>query len=361
MSGLGNDEDREKAARDASLDIAIGDADIADNLLGPVSVSGSPLENLIGSLNLELKALGSGGEARNSTLAVRYDYRKAVRSVLEDDPVRFSGFKAGFAASGNVAFRPGGNPRDFLDTAFSLGYFSSWGGAMTLDASSADFLNQLEDEIAAVRDVDKLMADDSWLEFKDFLGSRLSDQYYLGAGLEAGLESDQRFKTKQFTFGMDLGLVPRGWGSDSFLGKINVFDYVPAFLRVLSGQDSRWSPRGSGFPTFNMGLKRVMPRDNGLRAGAGDKSDFWRYDIEISFGSSLGRWRGGHVVWENNFRYYAEIGSSETVRREGLDDHIYFVTAITIPNGMFISYSTGRLPLDAKSDQVYELGFSYRF
>ncbi len=356
-------EDREKAVRNALLDIALNNADVAnDLLLQNITGYSSPLGRLVENLNLRLNALEGGNEEEGTTLAVNYDYQKAVRKVFENDANRFTGLKGSFAARGNIAFQSIKNPRDFLDTTLNLGYFSSWGGVVDIaDNAFYDKANDIEDNLTEIKELYTLLRNDEWQDFKDLVGSHLSNQYYLGVGLDAGFESDQRFETKHLTFGLDLDLVPRGWGQDSFLGKINVLDYVPALIRMLSGQDSQWSPRGSGFPTLNTALKRVLPQDDDPRAEAGDESDFWRYEIEIGFSSLLGRWKDRNVTWESNVRYYSEINPDKSIKRAGLNDYTYFVTAVTIANGMFISYSTGKLPFDTKNDQVYELGFSYQF
>ena len=363
LLGLGK-EDRGKATRKVLLDTALSNVNVANDLLRNVAGSSSPFGRLIENLNLKLKALEGGEEEEGTALAVNYDYQKAVRKVFADDASRFSGIKGGFAARGNVAFQSSRNPRDFLDTALNLSYFSNWGGVVNKTENTEYILKErykLVRKLTGYKDFDKLLASDEWRDFKERVISNLSDQYYLSIALDSGLESDQRFETKQLTFGLDGSLVLRGWGQDSFLGKINIFDYVPALLRVWSGQDSQWSPRGSGFPTFYIGLKRVLPQDADPRSKAGDGSDFWRYEIDIGFSSLLGRWKGQNVTWGSNFRHYSEINSDNSVKRAGLDNYTYLVTSVTITNGMFVSYSTGKLPFDTKSDQIYELGFSYQF
>lgn len=362
LAGIENPEDRNRAIKDALFDVALDNIDVANGLLRSVSSGTTPLGRLFEDLNIELKAFESDDNDKDTALGVGYDYEKAARKEFRNEANRFSGLKGSFSARGNVAFQSSKNPRDFLETKLSLAYFSSRGGVLgETDEAFAQELNDLEDKLVEYEDLDALLNSAEWRRFKDLTADHLTDQFYYAAAIDAGLESDQKFDVKQFTFGLDIGLIPRGWGEKSFLGSINVFDYIPALIRVWSGQDKSFIPRGSGFPTVNLGFDRVQPQDEDPRNEAGDDSDFWRYDIEIGFSSLLGRWNGANVTWENNFRHYAEINADDTTEDAGLDDYTYFVSAVTMANGMFISYSTGELPFDTKSDQVYEVGLKYRF
>ena len=359
---FGNIQEPDKVMREALLGIALGNTAIANDLLGMTHGTGSLLGRLVENLNLKIKALDGGSGQGTTALGMEYNYQKDIRSVLTDDSEQFSGVKGGFSAQGTIAFHASKNPRDFLETNISLGYFYSRGGVMTAtDEARRDAFNELEDKLVEIKDADALSASEEWKKFRSFVGQHLSDQYYLGANLDASLESDQRFTTKQFALGADLIVVPRGWGRETVLARMNIFDYLPALLRTWSGHDAAWSPSGSGFPTLKIGFKRVLPQDADPRTKALGKSSYWRHDIEAGFSSLLGRWKGTTVTWENNFRHYAEVDPNEAVRKAKLDKFTYFVTAVTLENGMFISYSTGKLPFDTETDKVFELGFDYRF
>ena len=358
----GEIQEPDKVLREALLGIALGNIAIANDLLGMTHGADSFLGRLVENLNLRINALDAGSEQGTTALGMEYDYQKDMRSVLADDREQFSVVKGSFSARGTIAFHTSKNPQDFLETTLSLGYFYSRGGVMTAtDEAYRDALNELEDKLVEIEDADALSASEEWKKFRALVGEHLSDQYYLGANLDAGLESNQRFTAKQFALGVDLGVVPRGWGRDTVLARINIFDYLPALLRAWSGHEAAWSPSGSGFPSLKIGFKRILPQDEDPRTKASGKSSYWRYDIEAGFASSLGRWKGTTVTWENNFRHYAEVDPNEAVRNAKLDKFTYFVSAVTFGNGMFISYSTGKLPFDTQTAKVYELGFDYRF
>ena len=359
---VGNAKEPDKALREELLNTALGNIGVANDLLGMSHGASSLVGRRFENLNLKIVVFDSGSEQKGTALGVEYSYQESIRTVLTDEGNQFSGLKGSFSAQGTLAFHANKNPRDFLESSFALGYFYSRGGVVTTtDDAYSNALEELEIKLAEFEDVDALSSSEEWKKFRTLIGQHLSDQYYLSAELDAGLESDQRFTTKQLVLGVELGIVPRGWGRETTLAKMNVFDYLPALLRVWSGVDAVWSPSGSGFPTLHIGFKRVLPQDKDPRTDVAGKSSYWRYDIETGLGSVLGRWKGGTVRWENNFRHYAEVDPNEAVETADLDKYTYFVSAVSLGNGMFMSYSTGKLPFDAKADKVYELGFDYRF
>ena len=59
--------------------------------------------------------------------------------------------------------------------------------------------------------------------------------------------------------------------------------------------------------------------------------------------------------------YYRELSPSSVIKAAGLDERFYVSAAIVAPNGVFVSYRSGDLPFDLKSQVVYELGFHTYF
>jgi hypothetical protein len=47
------------------------------------------------------------------------------------------------------------------------------------------------------------------------------------------------------------------------------------------------------------------------------------------------------------------------VKSLGLDDFSFYTIVLGGSQGVYVSYSDGRLPLDAASDQVFELGYQF--
>lgn len=189
----------------------------------------------------------------------------------------------------------------------------------------------------------------------------MTNQLFLRGSAEGGLESNQDFTLKQYTYGANLSIIAKGWGKDSWIGHANILDYIPAALRVLSGTDSNFEPRGSAFPTFMIGFDQVMPQDMDPRAVVGDTSDFTRLRAEIGFRTSVGQWENDSIFLEANIRHYQEINASNAVKAADLDTNTFFTLALQLPMNTYVAYTTGKLPLDQENDQVYEAGFKYKF
>jgi hypothetical protein len=120
-------------------------------------------------------------------------------------------------------------------------------------------------------------------------------------------------------------------------------------------------PRGSVFPPFLLAIDQVSPKDDDPRELAGDDSDFARLRFEAAYKTQVGHINGEATFFEADFRHYQEINPSETIKDVSLDQYTALSFALLLPKGMYISYTTGKLPLDAEEDRIYELGFNYSF
>jgi hypothetical protein len=179
--------------------------------------------------------------------------------------------------------------------------------------------------------------------------------------VKSGLESNQSFDDKQYYYGLQSGFDIKAWNPDSALAQFNILDYPFALTRMIMGNDPRWMPRGSALPTFLVGIDQVIPQDADPRTLAGDDSAFPRFRFEAAYRTLVGHVGGQPAFFEVNFRHYHEIGASETVVSASLDRYTYVAAALLLPKGMYVSYSAGKLPLDAEDDRVFELGFHYGF
>jgi hypothetical protein len=81
----------------------------------------------------------------------------------------------------------------------------------------------------------------------------------------------------------------------------------------------------------------------------------------MAFRSEFGEFLGGPTFLETNVRYYWELDASDTVKTAGLDEFVYFTSAIIFPKNIYFSYTTGHLPFDSQDDQVIKVGFRYSF
>ena len=62
-----------------------------------------------------------------------------------------------------------------------------------------------------------------------------------------------------------------------------------------------------------------------------------------------------------DYRIYDEIAPSASIRAAHLNRFEYFSMGFEMKNGASFSYTTGKLPLDRKSDQVFDIGYKFKF
>ena len=75
----------------------------------------------------------------------------------------------------------------------------------------------------------------------------------------------------------------------------------------------------------------------------------------------VARWEGDPIFFSANYRIYKEINAIAAVKNADLASFDYFVATLGPTDGAFISYTTGKLPLDATNDHVYMIGFKTHF
>jgi hypothetical protein len=352
---------------DTLVKIAINEAnqEIGRRLLGSETSQDPLLAKILKGADIKLKIFESDDEDESSSLGFEYSYSKDIANyAFNPEKVEHSGFALNLAATGNVAFKQEVNPNDFLDTNISFVWFLSKGGVLPKQLDFA-LLNKLEDTAAEANTIQELNNLAEWKTLSETIRKNLSDQFYFDVSATGGLEADQTFDHKQYYYGLHAGILAKGWNSDkSFFARFNILDYPAALLRWISGVDKQWRPRGSAFPEFLIGVDHVDPNEETPRETlAGDDSSFERIRFEASFRTLAAAFNNADVFLEANYRYYQEINPSYRVEAEGLDVYSYFTIALVMPkaNGLYVSYTTGKLPLDSKDDQVYELGFKYQF
>ena len=79
------------------------------------------------------------------------------------------------------------------------------------------------------------------------------------------------------------------------------------------------------------------------------------------FRTFVSRIEGENIFFNANVRYYREINASAAIKAANLDEYFYFVGALQSTSGFYVSYARGKLPFDAVSDEVYAVGFHYKF
>ena len=311
-----------------------------------------PRSPFLADLNLEFKTFKAGDNDSLSGYGFAYFLsRDLTRNRLGDTQ---AGMSFSFLSEGNVAFQRDINPKDFLDSEFSFHLFKSFGGTIRVNSDEyKDKLNELEIGLAGIEDPKALQNSPEMERFISLLSQGLRDQFYVDLSMVGGIESSQDFTTTQYTYGGQLGIKLNLW-KHTYL---NLFDWPFSVVRTLSGYDQELQPRGGTFPTVLVTLDRVHPSDNDEREMLGVTSDFTRISGEATFRTEVAR----SSYFEANLRYYREINPPEEIEDSGLGQSTYISAALFAPAGVYVSYSTGRLPLDVVDTKTYELGFRYKF
>ncbi|MEQ1891167.1 MAG: hypothetical protein ABL998_01385 [Planctomycetota bacterium] len=281
---------------------------------------------LLQDLSIEFKIFtDSNGE---SSPGISYDIERSViegRVDLE------------FMARGNVAFERDFNPVDFLETRLSVAYDGSH--ELSEPQGTGTDPNDLE-----------LIA---------------GDLLHFNLALQAGLESNQSFTEKQYTYGASLD----AWAKISERKTVwwNVFDYPAAALRALSGYEDEgfqpvqgFFPKASyGLPAISLGIDQVNVDENDPRAAAGDTSDFARFRFEASMRSPVMILGDEEIFLSADYRLFRELGASDAIEAADLDSFDFAGLALFDARGFFVRYTTGMLPFDNEDAQAYELGWSF--
>ncbi len=317
---------------------------------------------ILRDIQFQFKTFSTHGQDSLSSLGFSYDFAKDInKRYFSRQGSSVLGQAVSVQARGNVAFDASANPEDFLESALSVSIFGSHGGAVESSDSVRTLLNRLENVLVAIETEESLNASAARMQFFDIAQSHLSTQVYWSIGGTGALESNQRFTTKQYVYGFDASFDVKAWNRYSVLASLNVFDWPFALIRWLSGMDTDFTPLGSTFPTLRAGIKRVDPRDGDPRYAVDSSGAYNRINVEAAFRTPVGSLVGNEAYFEADVRYYREINPSAAIIAAHLERQSYFTGALTLSNGFFVSYTTGRLPFDAKDDQIYELGFKYKF
>ena len=304
------------------------------------------------ALELKFKTFNISGDSV-SRIGLGYSFEEQTKSfIIHEGLEHTSALFLRVRADGQLGLQRKVIPDDFLDTQFSAHLYLSKGGLSNRLVTDTAAVRELrfkrlkelqQSDSPDLTEVDRLLTADIQL--------LLRPQFYLDLSLTGSYEASQDFKSSQLVYGANFGFDFKPWGA-SFA---NMFDYPFALFRWIAGVDN-WQPRATSFPTILIGLDRVDPIDHEDRKMAQDLSPFTRFKAEVAFRTPL--FEGLYV--STNLRYYKELNPSTAILEAALDEHAYFTVALTARNGVYVSYTTGKLPFDRQNDQLYEIGWDYK-
>jgi hypothetical protein len=151
------------------------------------------------------------------------------------------------------------------------------------------------------------------------------------AGLYIKYETNQTFDDKQFVYGVNGELSHRD------LFRSNDF----AFLQVKVGTVD---------PTNDEARQAIL---------GNDLDSYDRVDIEIVYQFQIKK--GFLDTFEINYRYFKEINAMPEIKSESLDDFRLITYHLGLTNQMYLAYSSGELPFNQKDNQIFEIGYTYKF
>jgi hypothetical protein len=330
------------------------------NFIDQAMKSDSTKWKFLNDLNVQFKTF-QATDNQPAALGLTYDFNFDYAKFTEKDNHRDS-HSFNLTAKGNIAFNKKLNPTDFLETKVDYRWSQFFGGVIKSKDDTAVFtrLNNLEDKLVKIKDMKSSEAIALWDDFSDNLV--LSNQFYYSLAPKFALESNQDFTKTQFTPGLMVDLGAKAWKKNSTLSSLNVFDYPFALLRLITGTDKKFTVYGSTIPTVQLGFDYVIPSSDTTRTKLTGNSDpFPRIKFETSFRTFIARVKKENIFFNANYRYYKELNAPSTVTKANLAIHSYFVMALQSTSGFFVSYANGKLPFDAKKDEVYAIGFNYKF
>ncbi len=309
--------------------------------------------------DVELKVFENDGQDRS--LGAAYGYDKSIAGNVSFE--NLSGYDLNLALKGNVAFDDKANPDDFLTSKLGVRLFGALGGASAEVSDSVDgALADIGDQIAEETDIDKIRELVRKRNALERLSGLSMAWVYGKVNFNGGLEANQRFTARNYTAGLRAVVDIKSWEDGDGLSQWSIFDFPFAVVRMLSGYDDKWRPRGSALPTFAAVLDYVNPDGMGPRVMvAGDTSEFWRFGSEVSFKTPLSYINKTPYYFNASYRYYHELEASAAVSSASLDNFDYWKLSVTTNDGLFISYRSGQLPFDVKDNDAFELGWKFNF
>lgn len=314
------------------------------------------LRAFLAATNLRFKYFNDISAGDDNGLGFEYSLDKSlISSPLGDQERNPLGLSLNFKARGNVAFDQDINPTDFLDTSVQVHLFQTIGGVKE-DWSLVDADDLQQAALLAAEDDEK-----NWPVFARKLAKALDTQFFWDLTGHATFESNQDFSSKQLAYGLLLGGSIGAWDPESPWAKFNPFDWPFRVLRILVGTPEDKFQSGRSWPVLLLGLDGVDPTDNEARLAVDNDEDlFPRFRTEVAFRTHVADVMQNGIWFSTSYRLYQEIGASAQIRQADLDQHSYVVAMLELPFGINVSYASGKLPLDRKNDDVFELGYTVR-
>jgi hypothetical protein len=364
------DADAAAAAQQKLVDAllgGLGQNDLFQGIVGPLTqkilapAAGDPLAGILADSHIEPKFYHVQGSTTDGVLGFDYNYQKAINNrVTGEDTDHPLGISWTVDAKGSVAADAKKNPNNLLESGTTLHLFQGIGGVRPM------FTSEQAAAQARGRALMALAQDPGFLEqrgasydaFANEVAAMLRPQFFWDLQAHATLESDQKFQQRAWTYGGKVAVALRDWRPAGEVGWFNVLDYPFAATRWFFDHDE-FAPSGRTFPSLVLGLDQVDPaKDDARRKVDPNLAKFARGRAELAFKTRILRWHEKDLYVHSAYRAFRENGASAAIKQAHLDAFHYFVVKLDLPGQFFVSYATGKLPFDLKSEEVYALGWA---
>lgn len=319
----------------------------------------NPVLSLLSDWNLRPKIYQStGADGDHPGIGLEFEYKKALASHVINPTARNpAGLSLTIEARGDLAVNAEENPNDLIEAGASFNLFQGIGGIDPTYKPSREAQKALQDQITAAARGDETARK---LAVKEFT-SHMRPQFFYDVSGHGKIETDQKFKDRQYVFGGAVALVFRDWRQSSDVGYFNILDYPFAAIRSFANNEP-FAPSGRTFPSLVVGVDQIDPSDNDARLAIDPSDDlFTRLRIEAAFKTPFMQWKDDTLFFRATYRHFQELDPSTAIRAAKLHRSQFFVAVLDLPLNFNVSYSTGKLPLDQTNDNVYAVGWTLNF
>jgi hypothetical protein len=304
--------------------------------------------------------------SNNVSFGVEFDYNKSLaHHVLNENCDNPMGLSLNVSAKGDVAVDAKNNPNNLIEAGGSFHLFQGIGGIdPTFNATPEAqrvLLDAVNLEAKAATAGKRPIDDPAYQQLVKEFTAHMRPHFFYDLQAHGTLETDQQFQNKQWTYGGKLALVFRDWRAKSDVGYFNVFDYPFAMVRALLNKED-FQPSGRTFPSVLGGIDLVDPSQDSTRLAIDSNKDpYPRFRVEVAFKTPVMRTTSQTYYVSAAYRHFEEINAPAAIKSANLAHSDYFVIKVDLPYKFNLSYSTGKLPLDHKNDQVYAVGWNLNF
>lgn len=272
-------------------------------------------------------------ENDDSVLGIEFGYKKEFsKSYLRSSGTMRHYYNMNLNLSGVVTQNAEENPRNFIKATFGL-----VGGMHTKVPTQTFEIQNLANDLIKPENIDNEEMANQFNTLVDKITQPLRGFTFFKYGVDAGYEADQEFDAKNAISGAYIFAQYESWDKGSFLGNTGII------------------------PSIRFSIDDVDPSSQTPRAMAGDDSSYSRVSGEISLWKPLNQLFATPAALTFNYRTYQELSPSDIVEAANLDKYHLRTVSLTGASGLFVSYSSGRLPFDLQDQQTVELGFKTYF